>query len=57
MLSVTYSIRSNNLLAAMKDKASTNNVAMNTLKIAYPSIVDVGCFSHTIDHIGSRNFE
>ena len=31
-----------------------NNVAMNTLKIVYPSIVDVGCFSHTLDHVGSR---
>ena len=54
VLLVTYSIHSNNLLAAMRDRASTNNVAMNTLKIVYPSIVDVGCFSHTIDHVGSH---
>ena len=54
VLSVSYGIRSHNLLSAMKDRASTNNVAMNTLKIVYPSVVDVGCFSHTIDHVGGR---
>ena len=36
----------------MRDRASTTNVAMNTLKIVYPLIVDIGCFSHTIDHVG-----
>ena len=54
VLSVTYGIHSNNLLAAMRDRTSTNNVAMQTLKIVYPSIVDIGCFSHTIDHVGSH---
>ena len=53
-ISVTYGIRSNKLLAAMRDRASTNNVAMHTLKIVYPLVVDIGCFSHTIDHVGSR---
>ena len=39
----------------MRDRASANNVAMQTLKIVYPSLVDdVGCFSHTIDHVGER---
>ena len=54
VLLVTYSIHSNNLLAALRDRASTNNVAMSTLKIVYPSVIDVGCFSHTIDHVGSH---
>ena len=54
VLSVTYSIHLNNLLAGMRDRASMNNVAMNTLKIVYPSIVDIGCFLHTIDHVGGR---
>ena len=54
VLSVTYGIRSNKLLAAMRDRASTNNVVMHTLKIVYPLVVDIGCFSHTIDHVGSR---
>ena len=54
VISVTYGIRSNKLLVAMRDRASTNNVAMHTLKIVYPLVVDIGCFSHTIDHVGSR---
>ena len=54
VLSVSYSIRQNDLLAAMRDRASTNNVAMHTLKIVYPLVVDIGCFSHTIDHVGSH---
>lgn len=48
ILSVTYGIHSNILLAAMRDRGSTNNIAMETLKIVYPSIVDTGCFSHTM---------
>ena len=54
VLSVTYSIHPNNLLAAMRDRASTNNVAMRTLSVIYPNVVDIGCFSHTIDHVGSK---
>ena len=52
VLSVSYGVRSSNLLVSMKDRASINNVAMHTLKVVYPLTVDVGCFSHTIDHVG-----
>lgn len=51
-LSVSYSIHPSNLLGAMRDRASTNNVAMRSLMIVYPKVVDIGCFSHTIDHVG-----
>ena len=51
VLSVTYSIHPSNLLAAMRDIASTNNVAM---RIIYPNVVDIGCFSHTIDHVDGK---
>ena len=27
---------------------------MNTLQIIYPNVLDVGCFSHTLDHIGEH---
>jgi len=54
IFSVSFSIGSSDLLASMRDRASANNVAMQTLKIVYPSLVDVGCFSHTIDHAGER---
>lgn len=54
VLSVTYRIHPDNLLGAMRDRASTNNVAMRTLLIVYPKVVDIGCFSHTIDHVGGH---
>ena len=54
VLSVNYGVKSKYVLGAMRDRASTNNVAMQTLKIIYPSVVDIGCFSHTIDHVGER---
>ena len=38
----------------MQDRASINNVAMATVKVLYPDVFDVGCFSHTIDHVGER---
>ena len=28
-----------------------NNVAMQML---YPNVVDIGCFSHTLDHVGEN---
>ncbi len=53
-LSVQYSIPSNGLLAAMKDHASVNGVAMRTLQIVYPMAVDVGSFSHTLNLVGEQ---
>jgi hypothetical protein len=52
VLSVSYSIDSSRLLACMRDRASVNNVAVRTLKIVYPKLLDVGCFSHTLDRVG-----
>ena len=53
-LSNQLGITSNQLVAAMRDRTSANNVAIQTLKIVYPYILDVGCFSHTIDHVGEK---
>ena len=33
----------------MHDRASVNGAAMKTIKVVFPSLVDVGCYSHTID--------
>ena len=52
VLLVSYGVRSSNLLASMRDRALVNNVAIRTLKVVYLLTVDVGCFSHTIDHVG-----
>ena len=54
VLSVNYGIATQHLLAAMKDHASVNEVAVRTLKIVYPSLLSVGCFSHTIDRVGEQ---
>ena len=40
----------------MRDRASVNSVAMCTLSIVFPNVLDVGCFSHTLDHVG-ENFK
>ena len=54
VLSINYSISSDHLIAAMWDRASVNGVAIKTLKIVYPKIFDIGCFSHTIDQVGEH---
>ena len=54
VLSVQYSIGTQQLLAAMKDRASVNEVAVRTLKIVYPNLLSVGCFSHTLDRVGEH---
>ncbi len=48
------SLPSDLVLAAMHDRASVNTVAIRTLKIVYPSMLDVGCFSHTLDLVGGK---
>ena len=53
VLLVNYSISLDHLIAAMRDRASVNGVATKTVKIVYPKIFDVGCFSHTIDRVGT----
>ena len=42
------------LLAAMHDRASVNGVAMCTVSIMYPVVMDIGCFSHTLDLVGTK---
>ena len=53
-LSVEHHVTPTALLACMSDQPATNNFALRTLKVVYPNIVDVGCFSHTIDHVGEK---
>ena len=40
-----------NVVAAMRDRASVNSVAMRTVCVLYNRIFDVGCLSHTLDHV------
>ena len=41
------------VLEAMRDCASVN-VATRTISIIYNQMLDVGCFSHTLDHVDER---
>ena len=54
LLSVEYGITSDRVLASMRDRASANGEAMRTIQIVYPRILDFGCYSHTIDLVGSH---
>ena len=38
----------------MRDRASVNTVAARTLNSVFPQILDIGCFSHTLDHVGEQ---
>ena len=53
VLSISYGIPSNHLVV-MIDRASVNEVAIKTLRIVYLSLVRVGCFSNTINHVGEQ---
>ena len=52
ILSTSYSIQSNQLIACMRDGAASNGVAVRTLHILYPTLLDVKCYSHTLDRVG-----
>ena len=54
VISAQYGIGSHQLIAAMHDRAACNGVALRTIKVVYSSIVDIGCFSHTLDLVGSK---
>ena len=53
-LSTELGIPSHHVIAAVRDRASVNNVAMCTVQVLYHQIFDVGCFSHTLDHVGEK---
>ena len=38
----------------MHDHAAVNNVVMRYVKVMYPSVLDIGCLSHTINIGGSK---
>lgn len=53
-IAVKHNFGSNMVLAAMRDGASVNGAAIRQLLFFYPNIMDVVCFSHTIDNVGSH---
>ena len=53
ILSTEFGISSNLIVAAMRDRASVNDVA---IKVVYYELLDVGCFSHTLNHAGMNEY-
>ena len=51
ILSTELGIMLTQLLALMRDRASCNNVAMHTIKVIYPNVLDIGCYNHTFIHL------
>ena len=49
-----YGISVDQVLACMRDRASTNEVAIRAIKVLYPNVLDIRCFSHTIDNAGGH---
>ena len=54
VLSVTLSVESHRLLAAMRDRASVNNAAMDVVTVTYPKLLDIECLSHMLNLVGER---
>ena len=53
-LSTELSIPQHLVVSTMCDRASVNDVAMRTINVLYNNVMDVGCFSHTLDHVGEN---
>ena len=47
-ISTELGITSNLVVGAIHDRASVNNVAIQTVAVVYPRIFDIGCFAHTL---------
>ena len=50
VISTELSVPPGLIVAAMRDRASVDSVAMRTIGVIYNNMMDVGCFSHTLDH-------
>ena len=54
VLSTELEVMANCLLTSIHDRAAVNTAVMRTISILYPSVMNIGCFSHTVDNIGDR---
>ena len=53
-LSVDYEVRANSFLAAMRDSASVKQAALDRITFIFPKMLNVVCFSHTLDNVGNH---
>ena len=54
VISTEMGISSDLVVGAMHDRASVNEVAMRTVKVIYQNLLDIGCFSQTLDRVGEN---
>ena len=54
ILQAQYNISSTSLVAIMRDCASVNNLALSIVKVMCPQVLDIGCFSHTLNNAASK---
>ena len=47
-------VQQNCLLAAMRDRASVNTKALQTVSVLYPDMIDIGCISHFLNKVGEK---
>lgn len=53
-ISTELSISPELVVAAMRDRARVNDVAMRTISVIYNNIMDVKFFLHTLDRVGDK---
>lgn len=53
-LSVDYGVRANSLLAPMRDGASVNQAVLDRISFIFSKMLNVVCFSHTLDNMGNH---
>lgn len=49
-----YKLSTEQVLATMRDRASVNNVAIRHIKVMFPNLLDIGCYSHTLNLVGNK---
>jgi len=42
------------VVAIMHDCASANKVVMHSLEVLYPTLLEISCFSHTLNCVGEK---
>ena len=53
-LSTELGIMDGQLIAVMHDRAAVNGVAIRTLSVVYPALIDIVCFGHTLDNVDKK---
>ena len=53
-LAVDHKFGPNMIIGGMRDGASVNGAALRQQKFFYPNLMDIVCFSHTIDNVGDH---